>query len=85
MRHLSAAVNYSKTLMHSSHLSLVVSDLLVELLALHTQEVFPGKNDATLACDGAGGVDVVPGNHTYSDACTLTLRNSFRYLRGCQE
>lgn len=71
--------------LHSSHLSLVVSDLLVELLALQTQEVLPGENYATLACDGAGGVDVVSGNHTYSDAGTLALRNSLGYLQERQE
>lgn len=71
--------------LHSSHLSLVVSDLLVELLALHTQEVLPGENYATLACDGAGGVDVVSSNHTHSDAGTLAFSNSLRYLQERQE
>lgn len=63
-----------------SHLSLVVSDLLVELLALQAQKVLPGQQDATLGCDGTGSVDVVSSNHTYSDACTLALRNGRRYL-----
>lgn len=75
----------SKTFLHSSHLSLVISDLLIEFLALQTQEVLPGQNDATLGCDGAGGVDVVSSNHTYSDACTLTLRNGLRYLEECRK
>lgn len=68
----------------SSHLALVVSDLLVELLALQTKEVFVGKDDATLGCDGTGGVNVVSGHHTHRDACTLALGDGFRDLQGHQ-
>jgi len=70
---------------HVAHLSLVVSDLLVELFALHTQEVLPGQQDATLDGDGAGGVDVVSGHHAHSDAGTLALNDSIRYLEECQK
>lgn len=63
------------------HLSLVVPDLLVELFSLQTQEVFAGRNDATLGRDGAGGVDVVSGDHTDRDARTLTLGDSLGYLQ----
>lgn len=68
----------------SSHLSLVISDLLVELFSLHAQEVLPGQQDATLGGNGTSGVDVVSSNHTYSDACTLALSDSLRYLEECQ-
>ena len=71
--------------MRRSHLSLVVSDLLVELFALQTQEVLPRQQDATLGCDGTGGVDVVSSDHTDSDAGTLALRNRLRYLKECQK
>lgn len=74
-----------KTFLYSSHLSLVVSDLLVELFAFHWQEVLSGQQDATFGCDGTGGVDVVPSNHTYSDAGTLALSNGLWYLEECQE
>lgn len=63
------------------HLSLVVPNLLVELFSLQTQEVFAGRNDATLGRDGAGGVDVVSGDHTDRDARTLTLGDSLGYLQ----
>lgn len=63
------------------HLSLVVPDLLVELLPLQAQEVFAGRNDATLGCDGSGSVDVVSSNHADCDACALALGDSLRYLQ----
>lgn len=68
-------------MLNSSHLSLVISDQPVEFLAFQTQEVLPRLQDATLGCNGAGGVDVVSRNHTYCDACALTLSDSFRHLR----
>lgn len=68
----------------SSHLSLVISDLLVELFSLQAQEVLPGQQDATLCGDGTSGVDVVSGDHTYSDTCTLALRDSLGYLEECR-
>lgn len=81
-------VNSCKTFLYafcsSTHLSLVISDLSVELFSLQTQEVLPGQQDATLGCDGTGSVDVVSSNHTYSDTCTLALRNSLRYLEEFQ-
>lgn len=64
-----------------THLSLVVSDLLVELLALQAQEVLARNNDATLGCDGTGGVDVVSGNHAHSDASALAFSDGFGHLR----
>lgn len=63
------------------HLSLVVPDLLVELLPLQTQEVFTGRNDAALGRDGASSVNVVSSNHTDCDACTLALGDSLGYLQ----
>lgn len=72
---------WADRVLHSTHLSLVVSDLLVKLLALQTDEVLPGLNDATLGCDGAGGVNIVSSNHTYSNACTLALSDSLRDLK----
>lgn len=56
-----------------SHLSLVVTDQLVELFALQTQEVLARQQDATLGRYGTGGVDVVPGNHAHGDASPLAL------------
>lgn len=56
-----------------SHLSLVITDQLVELFALQTQEVLARQQDATLGCYGTGGVDVVPGNHAHGDASPLAL------------
>lgn len=63
------------------HLSLVVPDLLVELLPLQTQEVLAGRNDATFGGDGAGSVDVVSSNHADRDACTLALGDGLGYLQ----
>lgn len=56
-----------------SHLSLVITDQLVELFALQTQEVLARQQDATLGRYGTGGVDVVPGNHAHGDASPLAL------------
>lgn len=69
----------------SSHLSLVISDLPVELFSLQAQEVLPGQQDSTLGCNGTGSVDVVSSNHTYSDTCTLALGDRLRYLQSVSE
>lgn len=63
-----------------SHLSLVITDQLVELFALQTQEVLARQQDATLGRYGTGGVDVVPGNHAHGDAGLLALEDGIRYL-----
>lgn len=71
----------ASTLPRWPYLSLVVPDLLVELLPLQAEEVFAGRNDATLGCDGAGSVDVVSSNHADCDACALALGDSLGYLQ----
>ena len=63
-----------------THLSSVIADLEVEVLAFHTQEFLPRQQDATLGCYGAGRVDVVAGDHAHGDASTLTLCDGIGYL-----
>ena len=70
--------------MSQRHLSLVVADLLVELFALQTQEVLSRKQDATLGCNGASSVDVVPGNHADGDPGPLAFGDGCWYLIGRQ-
>ena len=64
----------------SPHLSLLVADAPVELLAVDAQEVLPRVDDATLDGDGPGRVDVVPGHHAHRDARVLALHDGVGHL-----
>ena len=65
----------------SSYLPKVIPYPLVELLALHAEEVVPGVQDSTFESDGAGCVDVVSGDHAHRDASALALLNGIWHLR----
>lgn len=56
-----------------SHLSLLIADPAVELLALQADEVISGLQDATFGGDGAGRVDVIPGHHPHRDSSALAF------------
>lgn len=62
------------------YLSFVIANLLVEVFALQADKVLSRLQDSTFDGDGTGCVDVVSGDHTDSDACSLTFRNSIRNL-----
>jgi hypothetical protein len=57
-----------------------VSDPPVEVLPLQYEKVLSRFDDAALGGDGPGCVDVVPGDHTHSDASLLALMDGFGYL-----
>ena len=68
-----------------SHLSFVVANVAVELLALEAQEVLPRKQNPTLGGDGAGRVDVVAGDHPDRDPRPLAFEmasGTCRYREG---
>lgn len=73
------------TTIYLTHLSLLVADPSVELLAFHAQELVSRLQDAALGGDGAGRVDVVPGYHAYRDPGTLTFLDGVRDLEGQRE
>lgn len=62
------------------YLSFVIANLLVEVFAFQAQEVLSRLQDSTFGGDGTGCVDVVSSDHTDSDACSLTFRDSLRNL-----
>lgn len=65
-----------KNLFWPAHLSQFIAYPPVKLFAFKAQEVVTGMDNATLDCNSSSGVNVVPCDHTHSDASSLTLLNS---------
>lgn len=68
-----------------THLSFLVPDSSVEVLALQAQEVVAGLDDAALGGDGARRVDVVARHHAHRDARPLALPDGLRDLGSDRE
>lgn len=64
-----------------SDLSQFISDLSVELFALHAHKVIQRVQDATLDGDGSGGADVVSSHHADCDPGSLAHPDGLWHLR----
>lgn len=64
-----------------SHLSFLIPDSSIEVLALQTQEVITRLDDATFCSDGTCCVDIVTSDHAHSDTCSLAFPDGLRDLQ----
>lgn len=62
------------------HLSISITNSLVELFALQNKTVFTGLDDAAFGSDRASSVDVVACHHTHKDPCTLAAADGSWHL-----
>ncbi len=73
------------------HIAVLVLDALIELLALHHQEVVGGANDATFAGDRTRRANIVTRDHADNDTGPLALADrlghfvAYRVLDGAHD
>lgn len=63
------------------HLSFLIPDSSIKILALQTQKVITRLDNATLAGDGTCCVDIVTSDHAHSDTCSLAFSDGLRDLQ----
>lgn len=62
------------------NLAIAVSYTPIEFFTLENNKIFGWFKDATFSGDRSRSINIITGNHSYSDTSFLTLSNSIRYL-----
>jgi len=62
------------------NIALLILDTLVELLALHDQEVVVNADDAARASDRPGRIDIIAGDHTHDNTGAFALADSLGHF-----